>query len=327
MSTIIDGTTGINQPSTSGALIVANAVTTNEAVALGQADGRYAALAGLNTQVFRAANAVGANDVVALSQADGRYTLSGADSSSANFLTFGVNTLLTAAMSGKTIRATAAVTFTLPNATLGLSYEIYPYNYTITVTPQASGSLYLPDNSSTGSGVPYTLTLASGAYGTSYIIETLDGANWRLRTVGRTIIANAVNANEALPLGQADGRYGQLAVHNQWSHSQSVSVTALSVVSNAIATDLSLSNNFSVTLQSTTGQTLSNPVNMVPGTSGQIAITQNATPSTLSYDTYWISTDGTTMAVSTTANAVNLLTFYVVDSTHIWFSVAKHGVV
>jgi hypothetical protein len=101
---------------------------------------------------------------------------------------------------------------------------------------------------------------------------------------------------------------------------------ALSIVTNAVAIDMSLSNNFSLALQATTGQTLGNPTNMVAGQSGQLAITQNATPSTLAYDTYWISTDGTAMAVSATANAVNLLTYYVVDSTHIWFGLSKHGV-
>lgn len=113
---------------------------------------------------------------------------------------------------------------------------------------------------------------------------------------------------------------------NTYTKTQIGNVTVLSVVTNAVALDLSLGNNFSLALQATTSQVLSNPTNAVAGTSGQIAITQNATPSTLTFDTSWISNDGTVLAVSTTAGAVNLLTFYVVDATHIWFSISKHGV-
>lgn len=58
---------------TSGRTIVANAVNANEAVGLGQANGAYAALAGLTTQVFRVANGVGANDAVAFGQTNGPY--------------------------------------------------------------------------------------------------------------------------------------------------------------------------------------------------------------------------------------------------------------
>lgn len=102
---------------------------------------------------------------------------------------------------------------------------------------------------------------------------------------------------------------------------------ALSVSSNLIAVDLSLGNNFTLTLQATTAQTLSNPTNVVAGQKGAIYITQNGTPSTLAFASYWIqATTGTAPAVSTTASARNILTYDVFDSTHIYYTLATAGV-
>lgn len=111
-----------------------------------------------------------------------------------------------------------------------------------------------------------------------------------------------------------------------YAKAQIVTPAALTVSANAVAVDLSASNNFTLTLQATTGQTLSNPTNAEAGQSGHIAITQNATPSTLAFGSNWLSTDGTTPTVSTTANAVNLLSYYVVSSTQIWFTLNKRGI-
>jgi len=117
-----------------------------------------------------------------------------------------------------------------------------------------------------------------------------------------------------------------VATVNTWTKAQIGSPVALSVSSNAVAVDLSLGNNFTLSLQATTGQTLSNPTNVTAGQSGNIVITQNATPSTLAYGSYWKSVDGTTPAVSTTANAVNVLSYYVVSSTYVMFQLNKNGV-
>jgi len=102
---------------------------------------------------------------------------------------------------------------------------------------------------------------------------------------------------------------------------------ALTVSANAVAVDLSLGNNFTLTLQATTAQTLSNPTNVVAGQKGAIYITQNATPSTLAFASNWIeATTGTTPSVSTTAGARNILTYDVFDSTHIYYTLMTAGV-
>ena len=141
-----------------------------------------------------------------------------------------------------------------------------------------------------------------------------------------TLKAPAVASTYVHTLPAGTGTLAELEFVQTFTKAQIGGVVSLSVSGNAIATDLSLSNNFSVSLQATTSQVLSNPTNMVAGQSGQIAILQNATPSALTYGAYWIPFDGTTPSVSTTASAQNLITYYVVDSTHVWYVLNKHGV-
>jgi hypothetical protein len=143
---------------------------------------------------------------------------------------------------------------------------------------------------------------------------------------GFTKFSGATTAEKTYTLPDASASIACLDQVQSFTKAQRSTPVALAIAANAVAVDLSLSNNFTLTLQATTAQTLSNPSNAVAGQSGQIAITQNGTPSVLNLAANWISTDGTTLAVSTTAGAVNLLTYYVVDATHIWCSLSKHGV-
>lgn len=117
-----------------------------------------------------------------------------------------------------------------------------------------------------------------------------------------------------------------LAVVNTWSAAQIGAVASLTSASGSIAVNLSLKNNFSHTLTENT--TLANPSNAVAGQSGCIAITQHASAAkTLAFGSNWIHSLGTSNpTMSTTVGAVNLLSYYVVDSTHIWFSLNNHGV-
>ena len=118
-----------------------------------------------------------------------------------------------------------------------------------------------------------------------------------------------------------------LSAVNSFTAAQIGVPATLSVAANAVAVNLALANDFTLTLQATTGQTLSNPTNMVAGQSGKITITQNATPSTLAYGGYWVNASSASAAtVSTTAGAVNVLSYYVVDTTHIWYTLQKAGV-
>lgn len=100
---------------------------------------------------------------------------------------------------------------------------------------------------------------------------------------------------------------------------------ALTSTAGIIAIDFASYANFTHTLTENT--TLANPTNAVAGSVGQIHITQaSAVAKTLAFGTSWLSTDGTVPSVSTTLSAVNIISYYVVDATHIWFVLLKRGV-
>lgn len=118
-------------------------------------------------------------------------------------------------------------------------------------------------------------------------------------------------------LGVKDGVLAKLELN--------LTVSALTSTANAIAISLASFNNFSHTMTENT--TLQNPTGLVAGMSGQITFTQHASAAkTLAFGTYWLSTDGVAPSISTTLSSVNVMSFYVVDATHIWFTFIKRGV-
>jgi hypothetical protein len=83
-----------------------------------------------------------------------------------------------------------------------------------------------------------------------------------------------------------------------------------------ITPDFSLGNNFSVTLGG--NRTLANPTNLTAGQHGVIVITQDGTGSrTLAYGSNWKFPAGAAPTLTTTANAVDVLAYYVESSSRI----------
>ena len=92
-------------------------------------------------------------------------------------------------------------------------------------------------------------------------------------------------------------------------------VTALTDAA-SIATDLALSNNYSVTLAG--NRTLANPTNIVAGQSGSIFITQDGTGSrTLAYGAYFKFAGGTAPVATVAASSIDRLDYVVASSTTI----------
>ena len=84
----------------------------------------------------------------------------------------------------------------------------------------------------------------------------------------------------------------------------------------SISTNLTLSNNFSVTLAG--NRTLANPTNIAAGQSGSIFITQDGTGSrTLAYGSYFKFVGGTAPVLSTAAAAVDRIDYVVATTTKI----------
>ena len=83
-----------------------------------------------------------------------------------------------------------------------------------------------------------------------------------------------------------------------------------------VAVDLSLSNNYTLTLAGS--RTLGAPTNQTAGQSGVVVITQDATGSrTLAFNAVWKFPGGTAPTLTTTANAVDVLAYYVESATRI----------
>jgi hypothetical protein len=102
---------------------------------------------------------------------------------------------------------------------------------------------------------------------------------------------------------------------NVWTAAQRGAVTALTYGA-TVTPDFALSNNYSLAL--TGNVTLANPTNLVAGQSGVIAVSQDATGSrTMAFGSYWKFTGGTAPTLTTTANAIDDIAYYVESATRI----------
>jgi hypothetical protein len=102
---------------------------------------------------------------------------------------------------------------------------------------------------------------------------------------------------------------------NTFTAGQRGEVTALTDAA-SIATNLALSNNYSVTLAG--NRTLANPTNITAGQSGSIFITQDGTGSrTLAYGGYFKFVAGTAPVLSTAAASVDRIDYVVASATQI----------
>jgi hypothetical protein len=102
---------------------------------------------------------------------------------------------------------------------------------------------------------------------------------------------------------------------NTWSGAQRLTPVALTDAA-TVAVDFALANNFTLTIGG--NRTLGNPTNCVAGQGGQIVITQDGTGSrTLAYGSNWKFPGGTAPVLTTTAAAVDILSYYAWSTTRI----------
>ena len=106
-----------------------------------------------------------------------------------------------------------------------------------------------------------------------------------------------------------------LAVTQSFTKAQRGTPVALTDAA-TIAVDLSLGNNFTVTLAG--NRTLGAPTNVTAGQSGVIVVTQDGTGSrTLAYNSVYKFAGGTAPTLTTTASAVDVLAYYVESASRI----------
>lgn len=113
-----------------------------------------------------------------------------------------------------------------------------------------------------------------------------------------------------------------LTTAQTFTATQAVTVSTLTYGA-TITPNFSASNNFAVTL--TGNATLANPTGILPGSSGHIFVVQDATGGrTMSFGSYWKFSGGTAPTLTSTANARDVLVYYVADSTDIIASVISN---
>ena len=140
--------------------------------------------------------------------------------------------------------------------------------------------------------------------------STFDGVDIAARDAVLTTTTNTANAANTTANAAAT-----LTAVQTFTAGQRGEVTALTDAS-SIATDLALSNNFSVTLAG--NRTLANPTNTVAGQSGSIFITQDGTGSrTLAFGTNFKFVAGTAPTLSTAASSIDRIDYVVAEATKI----------
>jgi hypothetical protein len=118
-----------------------------------------------------------------------------------------------------------------------------------------------------------------------------------------------------IPAGASISGYAALGSAQTFTAAQRGAYVTLTDAA-TIATDLSLGNQFQVTLGG--NRTLGAPTNVVAGQSGVIRVVQDATGSrTLAYNSVFKFPGGTAPTLTTTANAVDLLAYHCESATRI----------
>ena len=140
--------------------------------------------------------------------------------------------------------------------------------------------------------------------------STFDGVDVAARDAVLTTTTNTANTANTTANAAAT-----LTAVQTFTAGQRGEVTALTDAS-SIATNLALSNNFSVTLAG--NRTLANPTNTVAGQSGSIFITQDGTGSrTLAFGTNFKFVAGTAPTLSTAASSIDRIDYVVAEATKI----------
>jgi len=111
--------------------------------------------------------------------------------------------------------------------------------------------------------------------------------------------------------------FGRTDSTQTWVDAQRGSITANTAVNANIAPDFATTNHFDYTLTDTS-IVLNNPTNIVAGQGGSVMVRQDGTGSrTLSFGSYWKFPANTAPTLSTTADYVDRIDYFVANTTHI----------
>ncbi len=222
-----------------------------------------------------------------------------------------------------TVTSTMIANATIANADISATAEI-------AVSKLANGTArQLLQTDAAGSGVEFTSnvdipgTLDVTGVATFDSTATFAGVatfNSNIVMEGTSADANELTltcnptSDVTVTLPDATTTLAGLAVAQSYTKAQRGTPVALT--DGTVAVDLSLGNNFTLTLAE--DSTLSAPSNATAGQSGVIVVTQDGTGNrTLGYNTAYKFAGGTVPTVTATANAVSVLAYYVESSSRI----------
>lgn len=177
----------------------------------------------------------------------------------------------------------------LKSSDIGVSVQAYDADLAAVAGLSTNG---LITRTSTGNAAARTIT------GTTDVITVTNG--------------DGVSGNPTLTVGSLVARTD---TNQSFSVAQRGTITALTDGA-TITPNFNNANNFSVTLGG--NRTLANPTNQTAGQSGVIVVTQDGTGSrTLAYGSNWKFAGGSAPTLTTTANAVDVIAYYVESATRI----------
>jgi hypothetical protein len=196
--------------------------------------------------------------------------------------------------------------------TLGVDFIRYTNNGT-GVTGSFSGLFngQFPNMSTTGTLSGHYLTANSGAF-----VGTVTGATGSFNTVtGTTGNFGTINAT-SIP------GYAVFSCAQTFSGGQRGLVNALAY-STGVAIDLNSGNNFQLTLTGNT--TLQNPSNLVSGQAGILTIIQGSSGNTMAFGSNWRypGGSGSVPSLTATSGAVDVLAYYVINSSTIAYRLVQ----
>jgi hypothetical protein len=219
------------------------------------------------------------------------------------------------------------------NTTLGL-FEGY-LSGVWTAFSSAGGAIDgSPIGATTRSTGAFTTLTANGATSLTAGTASTSTGSGTLVVTGGVGISGAVYAGsiQATPIGSttaASGAFTTLAASGATTLASTLAVTGITTLNAAVVSaqvtladaatitpDFSLANNFAVTLAG--NRVLANPSNLNIGQSGIFVITQDATGNrTLAFGSQYKFESGVAPTLSTAANSLDAVAYYVTSATHI----------
>jgi len=184
-----------------------------------------------------------------------------------------------------------------------------------------TGNLNLGNNKIVNLLTPTVSTDAvTKAYADALVGGSGTGSFTTLTVTGTTTLATSLTGilkgtSGVVAVATAGTDYAGVGTAQSFTKGQRGAVVALTDGA-TITPNFNDSNNYSLTIGG--NRTLANPTNITAGQSGVIVITQDGTGGrTLAFGSYWDFSGGTAPTLTTAANAVDVLVYYVNSTTSI----------